>query len=111
MICPFRGWGSYRSTGKSPRALSPINQSAGRTHHIAPSHYSFHQRLVSNPACTEEMMRGGGGHGKTFAGLPGAGCRAQNEIMLTPWTACTARGMGSIPARGHARFKKVVRPW
>lgn len=68
MICPFRDWGPYRSMGKSPRTLSPTNQSTGRTCRIAHSHYSFHQRLVSNPACTEEMMRVGGGCRKTFAG-------------------------------------------
>lgn len=58
--------------------------------HAAPlSHYSFRQQLISEPACAEEMMRGGGGCRKTFAGLPGAGHRAQSEITLAPWTAST----------------------
>lgn len=64
-------WGSCGSMGKSPRASSPASRSAGRTCRTTHSHYSFRQRLVSEPACVEEMMRGGGGCRKTFAGLTG----------------------------------------
>lgn len=55
-------------------------------------------------------MRGGCGRRKTFAGRPGAGRRAQSEITLAPRTAGTAQGTGSIPARGHTGFEKVVSP-
>lgn len=102
MIHPSQGWCPYGSMRKSPRASSPASPSAGRTCGTTRSDYSFRQRLVSEPACVEEMMRGGGGCRKTFAGRPGAGRGPQSEITLTPRTASTTWGTGT----GSHRVRK-----
>lgn len=84
------------------KASSPTGWRAGRSHCTTHSHDSFHLRLISEPACAEEMMRGDGGCRKTLAELSGTGHGAQSEITLAPRTAGNARGTGGIPAQGHA---------
>lgn len=84
------------------RASSPRGWRAGRTHCTTHSHDSFHQQIISEPACAEEMMRGDGACRKTLAGLSGTGRGEQSEITLAPRTGGNALGTGGIPAQAHA---------
>lgn len=86
---PSWGWVPVdeRATASPPRGWR-----AGTTHCTTHSHDSSHQRLISEPACEEEMMRSDGGCRKTLAGLSGTGRGEQSEITLAPRTAGNARG-------------------